>query len=1048
MNNNPTMTHRIVSITRACLALLGAAWLACTTLAQSSTTGTIEGRVSHPASGNYLETARLTVDGTTLESFSDSDGNYRLTNVPAGSAKVKVFCTGFLPQTTAVGVTAGQVVRHDIQLDSFQRSTGAPGGVVKLDEFVVAASREMAAAAYAINEQRFAPNLKSVVSTDEFGSVAEGNIGEFLKFLPGISIDYNSGFALNASINGVPPQNVPITLDGFSVAGSGVFGGYDMTSRAVSLTNLSINNLSRIEVEFSPTAESKGSALAGSINMVPRSSFERSRPVFNYSVYALMRDDTLTLRKTAGPTRDGTYKIHPGFDFSYIVPVNKRFGFTLSGGTSKQYSGEPNSGTQWRGAGVPTNGTTFPHTTPDKPYLTRYRFRGGGRDTMRNSLGATVDYRLTPNDRISFSIQYNYNDQYSAIHDLLFNVNQVLPGNFTTTSTRGAVGAGSYDAIGFARNLKTRVYMPTMRWRHDGPVWKAEAGAGLSHSSFKDRDVDKGFLQTNTARRTGVTISFDDIFYLRPRVITVTDGATGQPVDPYSHNSMTLVSGVSAQTDFTDGQRTAYANLRRDFFGRVPFTLKGGLDLQQSMRDVRGGIHTYNFVGPDGRASTTPVGNDDGAAPFVNVSYLNESVRFGFPSMPRLSPYLIYEAYRDHPTWFTTNASTSHISDVTRSKHTKELVSSAYLRGDVSFFDRRLKLVGGVRAEQTNVKAEGPLTDPTRNIQYDARGVALRGPTGQPLPVTTNALEATKLTSIDRGGKADKEYLRLFPSINASYGLKENLIARASYYHSIGRPSINQYAGGVTLPNLENLPSSSNRITVNNAGIKAWSAQSTQVRLEYYFEGVGEVSVGAFRRDFENFFGGVVTRPTPEFLALYGLDPDDYGTYDVSTQQNLEDPVRMTGVTVNYKQALTFLPRWARGVQVFANGSAQRATGAATDNFAGYVPRTASWGVSLSRERFNFRLNWNYKGRNRRGLVAAGNSIEPGTYNWGSKYLFLDVLGEYHFLKHLSFFFNLRNVGNSYTDFEIAGPSTPPHAQFNSRVDYGSLWTFGVKGTF
>ncbi len=51
------------------------------------------------------------------------------------------------------------------------------------------------------------------------------------------------------------------------------------------------------------------------------------------------------------------------------------------------------------------------------------------------------------------------------------------------------------------------------------------------------------------------------------------------------------------------------------------------------------------------------------------------------------------------------------------SKHAEEVVSSAYVRGDAQFFERRLKLVGGLRAEQTNVQGEGRLLDPTRNFQ-------------------------------------------------------------------------------------------------------------------------------------------------------------------------------------------------------------------------------------------------------------------------------------------------------------------------------------------
>jgi len=80
--------------------------------------------------------------------------------------------------------------------------------------------------------------------------------------------------------------------------------------------------------------------------------------------------------------------------------------------------------------------------------------------------------------------------------------------------------------------------------------------------------------------------------------------------------------------------------------------------------------------------------------------------------------------------------------------------------------------------------------------------------------------------------------------------------------------------------------------------------------------------------------------------------------------------------------------------------------------------------------------------------VAAGSSIEPGTFTWGSKRLYVDVLGEYYFKKRVALFFNLRNVGDATEDTEVSGPSTPAHAQFRTRLDYASLWTFGIKGTF
>jgi outer membrane receptor protein involved in Fe transport len=281
-----------------------------------------------------------------------------------------------------------------------------------------------------------------------------------------------------------------------------------------------------------------------------------------------------------------------------------------------------------------------------------------------------------------------------------------------------------------------------------------------------------------------------------------------------------------------------------------------------------------------------------------------------------------------------------------------------------------------------------------------------------------------------------------------SYNVRADLIARAAWYTSVGRPDYNQYAGGVTLPDVEN-PTPGDQITVSNVSIKPWSARTFNARLEYYLPGVGQLSAGAFRREFENFFGSTTLPATPEFLELYDLDPGVYGRYPIVTQYNVASTVRMEGFNVNYKQALTFLPRWARGVQVFANAAAQRVLGAqGSANFPGFIPRTLSWGASLNRERYSLRANWNYRSLQRRAAIAAGNSIEPGTYTWWSKRLYLDLNGEYHLSKRFALYASLRNVADAPDDIKVYGPSTPAVARFRGRIEYGSLWSFGVKGTF
>ncbi len=1043
MNAFPCFHAFFLKVHRA--LLLGAAFLFCVVWspAQTAVVGIIEGRVLNARTGEYLENARVTVDGTSLETFTDEGGTYRLTQVPAGTARVKVFYTGLLPITVDVSVAAGSSVQHDVSLTAAPAKTVSD--VVKLDAFRVETSREMEASALAINEQRVASNIKNVLSTEEFGNVSEGNVAEFLKFLPGVTIDYTGGNARDISINGVPSDNVPVTVDGFGIATA----ASNSTRRSVQSDMISINNLSRIEVSYSPTPESQGSALAGSVNMVPRSSFERSKPVFNASVYVQMRDNARDFHKVPGPKPSATRNVHPAFDFAYVAPISKTFGFTLSAGTSTNYSPQDNSQNTWRGTQSATNGNAFPHTTPGNPYLSAYQVQDAPKVTTRRSVGATIDYKFTPYDRVTFGFQYSSFDGQYIVSNVNFNVGRVLPGDFTTTSTHGADGGGTVQTAHQERNRFNRTRMPTMVWRHDGPIWRMVGGLGYSLQDDGNPDLAQGYFRNVTMRRTNVTIDFDDMFYLRPREITVVDRPTGAAVDPYALSTYSMVSAATQLDTNIDRQKTAYGSLRRDFYTRIPFSLKGGFDVRQGIRDYRRNTVTHNFVGPDGRASTTPVGSDDSPVQFFDPIYSQRIMPYGFPRLETPSNRKVYEYFVAHPTHFTVNENTAYRSAVSDSKHSEEIISALYLRGDVSLLDRRLKLVGGLRAEQTNAKGEGPLSDATLNYQRDARGQILRNPNGTPLLIVpaSNALGVSQLTYLDRVAHTEKEYLRYFPSLNASYTIRENLIARAAYYHSVGRPNFIQYSGGIDLPDTGELPAPGNRISVNNSGIKAWSARSVNVRLERYFEGVGQFSVGAFRRNIENMFGNTVFAPTPEFLSLYGLDPSVYGEYDVSTQHNVEGTVRTEGINFNYKQALTFLPAWARGVQVFANGSAQRVTGDDTVSFAGFIPRSGSWGVSLTRPKYNVRVNWNYRGRSRNNRIT-GNSIEPGTFNWRSKRLYIDVVGEVYFYKRMALFFNFRNIGDATEDQQVYGPSTPDVARFRQRIDYASLWTFGIKGTW
>ncbi|MEO6246523.1 MAG: carboxypeptidase regulatory-like domain-containing protein, partial [Opitutaceae bacterium] len=634
----------------------------------ATTTGAVEGRVLNATSSSYVEGARVTLEGSTLETFTDADGRFLLAPVPAGDARLRITYTGAAPSVATVRVAAGQTTAHDVSLATFGSVNKAEGDTVKLDRFVVGESREMEGAAIAINEQRIASNIKTVVSTDEFGAVAEGNVAEFLKFMPGVTIDLSGGDGRTISLDGAPADNTPISLGGIGLSSP------TGTGRAIEVGFFNLNNISRIEVSHSPTPDSPGKALSGSINLVPRSSFERVHPVFNGSLYLLMRDDHREFGKTATMYRDKRHMVYPGADFSWVVPVNKRFGFSIAAGASTQYSSQDRATNVWRGNTAATNGAAFPDTVPGRPYLSAFTLQDSPKESDRDSLGITLDFKLTARDRLSLSYQYSSFDGWTSNRNLQFAPNQIVATSISPTAAQGVAGVGQLTLNnGNNRVRENRTYLPTFTWRHDGPVWKFDFGTGRAYGKNAIRSVDKGTFLAVASRRTGVTIGFADTGYLRPGVITVVDNTAARaPVDPYHLNSYALNTATSTPQLASDVNFTATANARRDFLWNVPVTLRTGLDFRQSSRDSRQWTATYTYVGTDGRGNLT----NGTATPFLDTVFAQRIAPYGFPRVQYPDAKAVFEYYQTHPTEFTLDENNLYRSGVTNSKHAMESVSA------------------------------------------------------------------------------------------------------------------------------------------------------------------------------------------------------------------------------------------------------------------------------------------------------------------------------------------------------------------------------------
>src|SRR3954464_4322363 len=113
-------------------AILAAGWFATVVATLAQGTGTIQGRVYNPATGQYVRNAEVRLEGTNQVASTESDGSFTFNNVPAGQAAVTVTYTGYTTARETFTVASGQTATREINLTSGAASTQKPGEVVQL----------------------------------------------------------------------------------------------------------------------------------------------------------------------------------------------------------------------------------------------------------------------------------------------------------------------------------------------------------------------------------------------------------------------------------------------------------------------------------------------------------------------------------------------------------------------------------------------------------------------------------------------------------------------------------------------------------------------------------------------------------------------------------------------------------------------------------------------------------------------------------------------------------------------------------------------------
>jgi TonB-dependent receptor len=978
--------------------------------------GTITGQVSNSATKSYLEGAVVELVGTDRSTITDREGRYQFDGVATGSVTVAVGFTGLDKKQVPVSVGAGQRVVQDFELTS---------EIYKLEKFTVAGEREGTAKAEAL--QRQAANVKAIVSSDTFGNVADGNIGDMLQHMAGLTADYNGPDVRQVSIRGVGSALNSVTMDGQQVASAQSAG----TGRQFEFEQASLGNIETIEVTKAPTPDMDGASIGGSVNLVTKSAFDRSGGrliTFGFGFTAQPGYN--------GPTSKWKQPIRglgPSANFSYqeVFGANRNLGITLTGLMHSQAAGGGIINSQFERN--PADGPAFNWQTA--------RIIVNGATRTRAALGLKVDYRFSDHATLSFNTSYNFfhenNDtrnhtlqgiaSYSAANIALATVDAagnrtgggfIAPG-YTSNYTKFFANPGASSVITMTSNDKagrTILFSPMMRHRlpHglaiDYGVSYSQSATwyDISHNNDKYESRPKG---TITYRLNNIGYSVDRSKDTIWPTIAQTQGPSFNNLANYTFAPGATRVPVTdtlqlAQTDLRgyDTVVNAKFDLKKDLALALPTYVKTGFTVQNQKRKLWQDPRRYNYTGPDGVLNTDD--DNEGIAQFLEVhdntdiekKYLQD--RGGVP--PWVNPYGVARHQKLYPEMWKEDIAFAS-GKLTSRLLMDETISAAYVMGNVRY--QKLSLLTGIRFENTEDKGEGPLS--RLSPAEAARRAAWVGPVSD--------AEQRRRNIEQFGGRYTNtgKYQFFLPGAHLKFQPFDGLVTRLSWSTGVGRPAF-----GSIIPNTV-INDTAETVTVTNPELKPQYGKNWDLTAEYYFKPQGMISIGAFRKNITDYIATNNSRFV-EAGQNNGFD-GQYVGYRIITTIN-DGYARIEGLEASYQQQLTFLPGWTRGFGLYANYTKLRTEGqnssfttgpssSAGGTLAGFLDTTGNIGLGYRGFGMDLRLQTVYRGKY---LVA--NSTDPALVTWQEPKWSWTWKSRYNFSKGLGVFLDLENMFSTPLD--------------------------------
>ena len=1026
MNRNPIRLFRLVA--SLVLATLPRA------SAQTDGTGTITGRVFNTVSKEYIRDAEISVEGTDISVPSGTSGTFTLARVPAGEVTLRVSYAGLPPVTATVSVAAGRTTVQEIEIGG---APAADGKVLQLDTFVVVA--EVDGNAKALQRQKNSMNLSRSVASDSFGNVTEGNVGEFLKFLPGVELEYVEADTRGPRIGGMSSEYTSVTLDGRNIASADSFGQYvgfenspgGTANRSFGFDSISINSIESIELNRVTSAAMDANAPAGNINLKTKKAFDRKGRFLGGSLSTVLNSEEFTFGRSVGPGDSFERKFKPNYNLNYSdVFLDGRLGVVLSVQESNLYN------EQYRVDH--TYNRTPTATDPRAQVLTQVLLKDGPKWTNRGSYTAVMDFKASEHLTLSLSAlvsRYHAEFYNRQVTMQAGGTRATVPGDGvvaygTATATGGTIVLGGGNGQKFTNTL---TLVPSFEYRRGN--WIIDGSFTSSHSR---NDYDN--LSHGTVANSPVN-NLAGIGFVANR--SSSDSAdwritqTGGPdwTNPGSYTNPRISDDNRQNTiDIKSGE----LNFKYALPVKIPTFIQFGGKMTRNDQFARNSndLDKWLYVGPGGGTTGTfagfisPFGIYRGAnQPDVVFRSLTGGGAPPFPNRDALGAL-----FRSNPEQFVqtlpTSATGSSSAGISLANYesgkylnqptydVEETVTAGYLMANSRI--KGLQLQGGVRYELTEL--ESSELNPYSNQEVAAAGQAVTA-AGAPNSIAAIDYKYSRPRVQRRG-----EYKDFFPSFTAKYAIRPNLLADIGWGKTIRRPDLGKISG------TRQTNDTAEEITTPNPNLKPERAQKLAVALSYFFgdSGINNFQVVASR-------SRVTDKTISDRLSAeeYGNDDPDYQSYEFVSFGNAPAPVTYNSMEYSYQQYLTFLPRLFQGTSVTASYTRTYVEQPAGTTLLGIFPHTLK---GTLRYRLN-RLNLSF---------SAIWQSDSGPYQAASRYKMAntkcDLTADFRLTERLSLFAAGRNIfEESHRLMEKSAGN--PDLLFRYE-NYGTNWTFGIRGTF